>query len=83
MRDASVDPAFAPFPRGPLSFPALLVASRNDIYADYRASEDLALASLNDMLEAAGAERLFILGSDEIARGIAKVQRAEVRYFDL
>ena len=36
-----VDPAFAPFPRGPLPFPALLVASRNDRFADFAASEDL------------------------------------------
>jgi predicted alpha/beta hydrolase family esterase len=52
---AGVDPAFAPFPRGPLSFPALLVASRNDHYANYRASEDLALdwgANLVDAGEA-------------------------------
>lgn len=40
---AGVDPAFAPVPRGPLPFPSLMVASRNDEYADYRHSEDLAL----------------------------------------
>ena len=31
-------------PRGPLPFPSLLVASRNDPYATYEASEDLAFA---------------------------------------
>lgn len=36
-----VDRAFAPFPRAPLPFPSLLVASRNDIFADYAASEEL------------------------------------------
>ncbi len=36
-----VDPAFAPFPRAPLPFPSLLIASRNDLFADYAASEEL------------------------------------------
>ena len=40
---ADIDRAFVPFPRGPLPFPSLLVASRNDHHADYRASEDMAL----------------------------------------
>jgi len=38
---AGVDPAFAPFPRAPLPFPSLLIASRNDQYSDYSASEEL------------------------------------------
>ncbi len=38
-----IDPAFMPFPRDPLPFPSLLVASRNDSLADYSSSEELAL----------------------------------------
>lgn len=38
-----IDPAFAPYPQAPLPFPALLVASRNDAYASFAQSEDLAL----------------------------------------
>lgn len=52
---AEIDPAFAPFPRGPLTFPSLLVASRNDAFSAYRDSEDLALdwgASIVDAGEA-------------------------------
>ncbi|WP_375457550.1 RBBP9/YdeN family alpha/beta hydrolase [uncultured Enterovirga sp.] len=33
--------AFSPIPRDPLPFPSLLVASRNDPYADYARAEDL------------------------------------------
>ena len=32
---AEVDPAFADVPRGPLPFPAVLIASRDDSYADF------------------------------------------------
>ena len=43
LREISqIDPAFAPFPRGPFPFPALLVASRNDIFSEYTQSEELA-----------------------------------------
>ena len=38
-----IDNNFAPFPRAPLPFPSLLIASRNDDYAPYEASENLAL----------------------------------------
>lgn len=34
--------AFAPVPRDPLSFPALVVASRNDPYCSYERAEDFA-----------------------------------------
>ena len=37
-----IDPAFADLPRDPLPFPAVLVASRDDQYADYVDSEALA-----------------------------------------
>ena len=36
--------AFAPLPRDPLPFPSLLVASRNDPYAEYARAEDVAYA---------------------------------------
>ena len=41
---AEIDRAFAPFPRDPLPFPSLLVASRSNPYADFETSEDIALA---------------------------------------
>ena len=37
-----IDPRFADVPRHPLPFPAVLVASRDDSYADYAESEALA-----------------------------------------
>ncbi|MDB5596044.1 MAG: alpha/beta hydrolase [Hyphomicrobiales bacterium] len=40
----SVDTGFEEAPRDPLPFPSLLVASRNDPYATYESSEDLAYA---------------------------------------
>ena len=40
----SIDPAFAPVPRDPLPFPSLVIASRNDLYGDYKDAEDLAYA---------------------------------------
>jgi uncharacterized protein len=44
MREISViDPAFCDVPRAPLPFPSLLIASRNDPYASFDASENLAL----------------------------------------
>lgn len=39
-----IDRAFLNVPNGPLPFPSLLVASRNDPFADYRQAEDLAYA---------------------------------------
>ena len=39
-----IDPAFAPYPRAPLPFPSILVASRNDPFAGYDESAGLALA---------------------------------------
>ncbi|WP_026607151.1 RBBP9/YdeN family alpha/beta hydrolase [Methylocapsa acidiphila] len=38
----AIDPAFQAAPLGPLPFPALLIASRNDPYATYEESEALA-----------------------------------------
>ncbi len=40
---AEIDPAFLPFLTAPLPCPSVMVASRNDPYGTYRASEDLAL----------------------------------------
>lgn len=43
MRSISaIDPAFADLPPGPLPFPAVLIASRDDAYADFADSEALA-----------------------------------------
>lgn len=39
---AEIDPAFLPIPTAPLSFPSLLVASRDDPYAAFAASEAMA-----------------------------------------
>jgi predicted alpha/beta hydrolase family esterase len=39
---AAIDPAFADVPRDPLPFPAVLIASRDDSYADFLESEKLA-----------------------------------------
>ncbi len=39
-----IDPGFAPCPRAPLAFPALIVASRSDPHADYDATAALAAA---------------------------------------
>ncbi len=39
-----VDRAFLPVPAGPLPFPSVLVASRNDPFGEYAQSEDLAYA---------------------------------------
>jgi predicted alpha/beta hydrolase family esterase len=38
-----IDPAFAPFPSAPLPCPSVLVASRNDPFGSFEASENLAL----------------------------------------
>jgi uncharacterized protein len=40
---AGIDPTFVPFPRDPLPFPSLLVASRNDPMCAYSAAGDMAL----------------------------------------
>jgi hypothetical protein len=50
----SVDPAFAG-PVGALAFPALLVASRDDPYASYEASENLAAILEADLVNAGNA----------------------------
>jgi predicted alpha/beta hydrolase family esterase len=39
-----MDPAFTPFPRDPLPFPSVLVASRNDPYCPPDEAEDLSYA---------------------------------------
>jgi uncharacterized protein len=39
-----MDPAFTPFPRAPLPFPSVLVASQNDEHCSYDAAADLAAA---------------------------------------
>jgi hypothetical protein len=49
-----VDPTLVPFPRDPLPFPSLLVASRNDPHCDWDAAGDMALC-WGSMLIDAGA----------------------------
>lgn len=44
LREAAIDPAFAPYPRRPLPCPSLLVASRNDAYCDYETANAYAQA---------------------------------------
>ena len=40
---SAIDPAFGEMPRGPLAFPSLLIASRNDPWSSYDDAHDLAL----------------------------------------
>ena len=55
---AEIDPAFAPFPRGPFTFPSLLVASRNDPYAPFDESEEISYAWGSRLLDAGEAGHL-------------------------
>lgn len=48
----AVDPAFAALPDEPLPFPALVIASRNDSFAPYAASEKLARALGAELVDA-------------------------------
>jgi uncharacterized protein len=50
-----MDPAFAAFPRDPLPFPSLLIASSNDPYATMEEQADLALAWGSQLVEAGEA----------------------------
>lgn len=47
-----MDPAFTPYPREPLPFPSLLVASRNDPYCPYDDAGDMALAWGSTLVDA-------------------------------
>ena len=53
--DGAIDPNFAPFPRDPLPFPSILVASRNDEYCDYDAAGDYANAWGSNLMDAGEA----------------------------
>lgn len=53
-RLSSIDPAFLPFPRRPLPFPSVVVASSDDPYADIAFSREFA-ASLGAQFIDAGA----------------------------
>ena len=53
-----IDPAFAPFPRDPLPFPSLVIASRNDAYAPYAETEELGYAWGGQILDAGEAGHL-------------------------
>jgi uncharacterized protein len=47
-----MDPDFTPYPRDPLPFPSLLVASRNDPYCPYDDAGDMALAWGSTLVDA-------------------------------
>ena len=50
-----VDPAFTPYPRDPLPFPSLLVASRNDPHCPYEDAGDMALNWGSTLVDAGDA----------------------------
>jgi predicted alpha/beta hydrolase family esterase len=50
-----IDPAFALYPRDPLPFPSLVIASRNDPFAAYAQTEDLGYALGGQLLDAGEA----------------------------
>ena len=50
-----IDPAFSPFPRDPLPFPSLVVASRNDPQCPYDDAGDLALSWGSTLVDAGDA----------------------------
>ncbi|MDJ1158424.1 alpha/beta hydrolase [Chelatococcus sp. SYSU_G07232] len=52
------DPAFTPYPRDPLPFPSLLVASRTDDYCTYDEASDFALAWGSALVDAGDAGHL-------------------------
>ena len=54
----AVDPAFADIPVTPLPFPAVLVASRDDDYSTYEASEALAKAWHVELVDAGASGHL-------------------------
>lgn len=61
----AIDPAFAEIPRGPLPFPALLIASRDDPYGSYEESEALAKAWHAEFVDAGQSGHL----NDESGHG--------------
>jgi uncharacterized protein len=56
----TMDPAFAVYPRDPLPFPSLLVASRNDFFCSYDDAGDLALAWGSELVDAGESGHLNI-----------------------
>lgn len=52
---AAIDPAFCPFPRDPLPFPSLLVASRDDPYCPFDEAGGYALAWGSQLVDAGPA----------------------------
>ena len=62
---AAVDPAFSDLPEGPLPFPAVLVASRDDPYAGYADSEAMAKAWNVELVDAGASGHL----NDESGHG--------------
>lgn len=60
-----IDPAFGDFPEGPLLFPAVLVASRDDGYARWENSEALARTLRVELVDAGASGHL----NDESGHG--------------
>lgn len=56
----AIEPAFAQFKALNLSFPALLIASRNDPYAPYPESERLAAALAADLVDAGASGHINV-----------------------
>ena len=52
QRIPDMDPAFTPYPRDPLPFPSLLVASRTDAHCTYEDAGDMALAWGSTLVDA-------------------------------
>ena len=53
-----MNPNFMPFPRDPLPFPSLLVASRTDVHCSYDEAGDLALAWGSTLIDAGDVAHL-------------------------
>jgi len=52
---SEIDPAFRPYPREPLTFPSLVVASRDDAYCPFDEAGDMALAWGAQLVDAGNA----------------------------
>jgi predicted alpha/beta hydrolase family esterase len=60
MRERGADPALLPFPRRPLPFPSLFVASRDDPYATLEYSRQLALDLGSQFIDAGAAGHINV-----------------------
>jgi hypothetical protein len=60
LREMRSDPAFLPYPREPLPFPAIFVASRNDPYATMEYSRELARDLGAEFIDAGAAGHINV-----------------------